>query len=101
MKTVSQMDGSNAIEDLDKQKMQFRGTLCCVGTVCNDVYHILHQYDWREAMQARLSVLSIQIAAAKSVPRYLSSFLPSWRTGISDLGHLTTPRSSKATDELI
>lgn len=37
--TVSQMDGSNATEDLDNREMQ-RGTLCSVGTAFNDVYHI-------------------------------------------------------------
>lgn len=57
----------------------------------------LHQYDWREATQVRPSV-STEIGVAKSVPRYLSSFLS---MGISDLGHLTTLRSTKGTDELI
>lgn len=77
-----------------------QGSLCSEGTVCNDIYHILHQYNWREATQARLSVISTWIAVAKSVARSLSSFLSSWRTGISDLGHLTTPRSIKGTGEL-
>lgn len=42
-----------------------------------------------------------RLLRAKTAPRYPSSFLTSYRMGISDLGHLTTPMSSKGTGKLI
>lgn len=80
-------------------ELQFRGALCSAGTVCNDFYHTLHQYDQREATQVRLSFLYID-CSSQVCAKVLFSVLCSWRMGISDPGHLTTLGSSKQTDKL-